>query len=86
MYINSIRHWVFGDAITNHTLEMDKVLRKWGFDTQIFAESIDFRNLPSSIKVDKYYKERMKSKDDLLIYHYSIYCENINLYNKSRII
>ena len=74
---------VFGDAITNHTLEMDKVLRKWGFDTQIFAETIDSKNLPSGIKLDKDYKKCMRSKEDLLIYHYSIYCENINLYKNS---
>jgi glycosyltransferase involved in cell wall biosynthesis len=73
----------FGDAITNHTLEMDKVLRKWGFDTQIFAETIDSKNLQSGIKLDKNYKKYMPSKDDLLIYHYSVYCENINLYKDS---
>jgi len=74
----------FGDAITNHILETDKVLRKWGFDTHIFAEYIDFRIPHDSIKVDKYYQEHMKSKDDLLIYHYSAYCNNITLYNTSR--
>jgi len=71
---------VFGDAITNHTLEIDKVLRKWGFDTHIFAKSIDYKNLPASIDLDKHYKKYMQSEEDLLIYHYSVYCENINLY------
>ncbi len=73
----------FGDAITNHTLELDRVLHEWGFNTQIFSEIIEGRNLQEKYQFDKNYKKYMQSKDDLLIFHYSVYCENINLYNNS---
>lgn len=73
----------FGDAITNHSLEMDKVLREWGFDTYMFSEIIDDGNFLKKCRIDTDYKKYIQSKDDLLIYHYSIYSENINLYKDS---
>lgn len=72
----------FGDAITNHTLEMDKTLREWGFDTHIFSEIIEGK-FHNKAQPDNNYKRYLQSKDDLLIFHYSIYCENINLYKNS---
>ena len=73
----------FGDAITNHTLEIDKALREWGFETHIFSETIDDKNLKKICQIDKNYKKFMQSKDDVLLFHYSVYCENINLYKDS---
>lgn len=73
----------FGDAITNHTFEMDKTLREWGFDTYIFSEIIDSGSFQKKCQLDKDYKKHIESKDDLLIFHYSVYCENINLYKNS---
>lgn len=73
----------FGDAITNHTLELDKALNEWGFETHIFSETIDDNILKTKCQIDKNYMNYMQSKDDLLIFHYSVYCENINLYKKS---
>lgn len=73
----------FGDAITNHTLEMDQVLQEWGFDTHIFSEIIDGASFSNKAQPDKNYKKYMKCKDDILIFHYSVYCENINLYKNT---
>lgn len=72
-----------GDAITNHTLEIDKVLREWGFDTYMFSEIIDGKTLLKKCRPDTNYKKYIQSKDDLLIFHYSIYSENINLFKDS---
>ena len=31
----------FGDAVSNHVLEIDRALRSWGFETDIFANTLD---------------------------------------------
>ena len=73
----------FGDAISNHTFEVDKVLKGWGFDTYVFSETIDDYSIRHNAQIDKKYKKFANSKNDLLIFRYSIYCENINLYKMS---
>jgi len=74
----------YGDAITNHTFEMGKVLRKWGFDTYIFSEIMDGNKVLQKAESDKIYKKYMNFKEDLLIFHYSVHCENANLYKNSK--
>ena len=73
----------FGDAITNHTLEMHKVLTKWGFDSDIFSEMICDDRIKRMAKADNKYRYHLDNKEDILIYHYSIYCDNIKLYRSS---
>lgn len=59
----------FGDAVGNDTLALDKVLKKSGYKTGIYAENIDSR-LPKgcATHMDKLASLR---KQDLIIYHLS---------------
>jgi L-malate glycosyltransferase len=80
----------FGDAITHHTFEIDKILRDWGFETKIFSDIIDNNfdtykfNLPSNVENDSQYKKYLNGSDDILLFHYSVYCDNIKLYEESK--
>lgn len=59
----------YGDAVSNDTLALEKVIKKMGYKTEIYAKSIDTR-LPKGTAKD--YKKLPKlSKDDVVIYHLS---------------
>jgi L-malate glycosyltransferase len=73
----------FGDAITNHTLELHKVLTKWGFDSDIFSEIISDDSIKKFAKEDRRYYKYINNKEDILLFHYSIYCNNIGMYKSS---
>jgi glycosyltransferase involved in cell wall biosynthesis len=62
-----LRH---GDAIGNHTLEIQRILQHWGHESQIFAEDIH-EDMRSFAKPYKKLKGRTR-KDAILIYHFSV--------------
>lgn len=73
----------YGDAITNQILEIDCRLEGWGLDSYVYAENIE----PSVSKfgqLDSEYEAFLGETGDLLIYHYSIYTSNLQLYKASR--
>lgn len=73
----------YGDAITNHILEIDRRLKAWGLDARIFATYIEER-MQAVGRLDSEYEPFLDHPDDLLIYHYSIYSPNLALYERSR--
>lgn len=73
----------FGDAVTNQILEIDRRLRAWGLATRIFGASVDAM-LGGQAQLDVGYEPYIENDDDLLIYHYSAYCDNHRLYLRSR--
>jgi len=72
-----------GDAVTTHILEIDRRLRDWGFETAMFAQHVapEYRHRASP---DVQFGPLLDRKDDLLIYHYSIYTPNIRLFQAFR--
>ncbi len=62
-----LRH---GDAIGNHTLEIQRILQRWGHSSYIFADDIhdDMRPFAKSYKKLK----GRALKDAILIYHFSV--------------
>jgi glycosyltransferase involved in cell wall biosynthesis len=74
---------VYGDAITNHTLEIDRRLKAWGLESHIYAEHIEpqAQHLGQSYH---FYEPFVAEPGDLLIYHYSIYTSNLEFYKRSR--
>ena len=58
----------YGDAVSNDTLNMHKILKKSGYDAVIYAENIDKR-LSSIVK--KIEELKNVDKEDLIIYHKS---------------
>ena len=57
-----------GDAIGNEVIEINKTLRKWGYDSQIYAE-----NIHPEMDTKKHLEyDKVSSKDNVLIFHFSI--------------
>ena len=73
----------FGDAVSNQILEIDRRLTAWGFSTSIFADTLG-PEMGGVAKPDVAYHRHVDNPEDLLIYHYSAYCENHLLYQRSR--
>lgn len=72
-----------GQAVTNQILEIDRRLSAWGFDTCIFGSTLD-RTMETIAELDVAYHRYMHNPEDLLIYHYSSYCDNHVLYQRTR--
>lgn len=59
-----------GDAIGNHTLEIQEILRRWGYTSYIFADDIHREMRPLAKPYLQY--KKYSSPDNLLIYHFSV--------------
>ncbi|MCK4250664.1 glycosyltransferase family 4 protein [candidate division WOR-3 bacterium] len=59
-----------GDAIGNDVIEIRNILRKWGYKSDIYAQNIH----PEMSKIAKKYiaYKKVSSKDNILIFHFSI--------------
>lgn len=73
----------FGDAVSNHVLAIDRALSSLGFETDIFANTLDGYGMQVA-RPDSEYAPSADSEEDLLIYHYSVYCPNYTDYLKTR--
>ena len=71
----------YGDAVTNHMLALDRLLRGWGLETALYGHQVEPR-LGDAAQLDSAYRD--DDPNDLLIYHYSVYCSNIDLFRRSR--
>ena len=60
----------FGDAVGNDTMALMQVIREMGYETGIYAESIDDRIKDKAVKPA--YKVPYMKPEDILIYHMSI--------------
>lgn len=69
----------FGDAVSNHVIEIDRALRSWGYETAVFANTLDEFGRQVA-RPDVEYDAHADSSGDLLIYHYSLYCPNYRQY------
>lgn len=70
-----------GDAVTQHVLEIDRCLRAWGFETEMFAQHVapEFERL---VRPDAEFSRYLQRQEALLIYHYSIYTPNVRLFRE----
>jgi glycosyltransferase involved in cell wall biosynthesis len=59
-----------GDAIGNHTLEIQEILQRWGYTSYIFADDIH-KEVRAFAKPYIHYK-KYSSPDNILIYHFSV--------------
>ena len=73
---------VYGDAITNHTLEIDARLKAWGLDSYVYAQNIEPRMRKMGRAVYAY-EPFLNEQDDWLIYHYSVYSPDLKLFERS---
>jgi glycosyltransferase involved in cell wall biosynthesis len=73
---------VYGDAITNHTLEIDARLKDWRLDSRVYAQNIEPRMRKTGSAVFAY-EPFLAEPDDWLIYHYSVYSPDLGLFERS---
>ena len=62
---------MFGDAIGNEALEIDRILKDAGYDTTIYAENIS-DSIPKNIVHDIRQGFEEPDRDDVILYHMSI--------------
>ncbi|MDD5748221.1 MAG: glycosyltransferase [Actinomycetota bacterium] len=72
----------FGDAVSNHVIEIDRYLSSLGHETSIFANTLD--EFGKSVASDDGNLQPITDSNHVLIYHYSIYCENFKKYLESK--
>jgi len=73
---------VYGDAVTNDVLEIDRLLKSWGLNATIYAESAESR-LGGVSRPTSAYEPYLADREDVLLYHYSIYSDNLQQYRRS---
>ena len=72
-----------GDAVTNHIVEIDRRLKAWGFTSHIYGADIAAAPIDTA-QPDAAYLPFIDEAEDVLLYHYSAYCENHALFRRSR--
>lgn len=72
-----------GDATSNHVLEIDKRLSKWGFESHIYAQHINPK-LQSHIRPLAEIRPFLTHKDDLLIFHYNLFHFSSHLFQTAQ--
>jgi glycosyltransferase involved in cell wall biosynthesis len=74
----------FGDAVTNHVLAIHRLLGQWGAESHVYANTADAVHAADNEGEQRYRRGFMSKRDDLLIYHYSVYNPNHRLYLRTR--
>ncbi|MBC7228930.1 MAG: glycosyltransferase [Actinobacteria bacterium] len=74
----------FGDAVTGQVLRIHETVKSWGWESHVYTTAHDERMAPLDEGLKAYRGEYLRRKDDLLLYHLSVYDENHRLYLESR--
>ena len=72
-----------GDATSNHILEIDKRLKRWGFTSGIYAEHVA-PELRQWVRPLNELRPFLNHKDDVLIYHYGIFHFSAHLFQSAQ--
>ena len=72
-----------GDAVSHQALSIHFLLRKWGFDSRIYATGTDGFGKRYAAP-DRDYVPFMNREEDLLVFHYLLYCGNVEMYLRSK--
>jgi glycosyltransferase involved in cell wall biosynthesis len=84
MRVHQLGHGLIpGDAVSYHTLEIDRRLRAWGLESRIFARHVapEYQDLAQT---DDHFLPFVDATDELLIYHYSIYDPNYRFFKAAQ--
>jgi glycosyltransferase involved in cell wall biosynthesis len=74
----------FGDAVTGQVLKIHELMSQWGWESHVYATASDERMADINEGMRAYSGRRVRSRDDVLIYHFSVYDDNYRSYLKSR--
>ncbi len=79
-----LAHFGMGDAVSNQALAIRDVLRGWEIECFIYARSRDGGPASRIALPDSEYQRYRGNREDLLIYHHSIYCDNYREFLKTK--
>ncbi len=74
----------FGDAVTGQVMRIHETVSSWGWESHVYATAHDERMAPLDEGLKAYRKGPIRRRDDILIYHLSVYDRNHRLYLESR--
>jgi len=74
----------FGDAITGQVLRIHELLGSWGWESHVYATANDEAMAEVNEGLKAYKGKRARSRQDILIYHLSVYDDNYRHYLESR--
>ncbi|NPV58080.1 MAG: glycosyltransferase [Actinobacteria bacterium] len=74
----------FGDAVTGQVMRIHETVSSWGWESHVYATAHDERMAPLDEGLEAYRKRAMLRRDEILVYHLSVYDENHRLYLQSR--
>ncbi len=72
-----------GDAIGAMAMAIHEVLTAWGLEARLFAYDMDEYGRRYA-SFDTAYREFMHQEEDILLYHYGLYCDNYRMFLESR--
>lgn len=72
-----------GDAVSNMAMDIHDALTARGVESRIFAHSLNSFGLTRGMH-ESAYGSFAKTGEDLLIYHYSVWCDNLALFESSK--
>ncbi|MDI6830685.1 MAG: hypothetical protein QME88_05050, partial [Actinomycetota bacterium] len=72
-----------GDAIGNIAMTIHRALERLGYEARIYAYDMDDYGRRHA-SFDAAYREFMEEEEDLLLYHYGLYCDNYRMFLESR--
>ena len=72
-----------GDAVSSQAMAIHELFTRWGWESRIFAYDMDEygRRFAS---FDTAYREFAEEEEDLLVFHYALFCDNYRYYRESR--
>ncbi|OFW58611.1 MAG: hypothetical protein A2W01_02670 [Candidatus Solincola sediminis] len=70
----------FGDAVTGQVLRIHELLGSWGWESHVYATANDEHMAGINEGMMAYRGKRSRSREDILIYHLSVYDDNHRQY------
>ncbi|MDY6794592.1 MAG: glycosyltransferase family 4 protein [Actinomycetota bacterium] len=74
----------YGDAVTSQVIRIHDEVSSWGWESYIYATASDEHMASYNCGLETYRGDFERSREDVLIYHFSVYDENYKLYMGSR--
>lgn len=74
----------YGDAITNQVMRIHEAATSWGWESHVYSTAHDDVMEEVNEGLPEYRRRYLKNRDDLLVFHYSIYDKNHEFYDDSR--
>lgn len=73
-----------GEPISSQALAIHDVLESWGVESRLYAYNMDDLGRRFAAYDSEYRKVMHEGGDDVLLYHYALYCENYRLFQETQ--